>query len=207
MLFRSRGDAVRAELAGRDRLARALVLHALGGEGRSAHRDAIAGAARAEALAASPADLVRRLARISDDAADAMVEGATDMPTRVETLIALGKVPLLAGLTTRQLADVAERATWLDAPAGRVIASAGDPLDALIVVESGELRLGDRAVGAGDVVDELACFAPAPAPADLVAARASRLVCLERVELEQLVDDVPGLGAAVCRALGERARR
>jgi len=32
------------------------------------------------------------------------------MPSRVETLIALGRVPLLASLSTRQLADVAERA-------------------------------------------------------------------------------------------------
>src|SRR2546430_6702436 len=37
-------------------------------------------------------------------------EEGSDMPSRVETLIALGRVPLLATLTTRQLADVAERA-------------------------------------------------------------------------------------------------
>jgi len=38
-------------------------------------------------------------------------------------------------------------------------------------------------------------------------ARASRLIRLGRVDFEELVDDVPGLAAAVCRALGERARR
>src|SRR5690606_30517874 len=51
----SRDAVMRAELAGRDRLARALALHVLGAAGRSAHRDAIAKAARAEALAAPPA--------------------------------------------------------------------------------------------------------------------------------------------------------
>jgi len=76
---------MRAELAGPDRLARALVLHALGQAGRSAHREVIAEAAAAEALAASPADLLRRLTAAVDDDLE---EGATDMPSRVETLIA-----------------------------------------------------------------------------------------------------------------------
>jgi len=79
-------------------------------------------------------------------------------------------------------------------------------IDALIVVEDGELALGDRIIGAGEVVDELACVAPAPAPADLRATRPSRLIRLERVDFEELVDDVPGLASTICRVLGERAR-
>jgi hypothetical protein len=200
----ARDDVVRVELAGRDRLARALVLHMLGQAGRSAHRAAIAEAARAEVLAASPADLLRRLTEAVHDDVD---EGASDMPSRVETLIALGRVPLLAALSTRQLADVAERARWMTAKQGDVVVGAGDPLDALIVVEDGELRIGDRAIVKGDVVDELACVAPAPAATDLVVHRTCRMIRLERVDFEELVDDVPGLASAVCRALGERARR
>ncbi len=211
----SREAAVRAELTGRDRLARALVLHALarsepaaGQRPRddlalAAYRGAITEAAHVEALAASPSELMRRLAR----AVDTDPEGVTDMPTRVETLIALGKVPLLAALTTRQLADVAERARWVTAETNRVIVGAGDPIDALIVVADGELAVGDRRLGPGQVVDELACVAPVAAAADVTASRAARLVRLERVDFEELVDDVPGLAAAVCRALGERARR
>jgi hypothetical protein len=195
---------MRAELAGRDRLSRALVLHTLGAAGRSAHRDAIAQAAQAEAAAASATDLLRRLTEAVDDPVD---EGAHDMPTRVETLIALGRVPLLASLSTRQLADVAERARWVTARDGSVLISAGDPLDALIVVEDGELQLGDRRITKGEVVDELACVAPAATRADLAVVRNARLIRLERVDFEELVDDVPGLASAVCRALGERARR
>jgi len=37
--------------------------------------------------------------------------------------------------------------------------------------------------------------------------RPTRVIRLDRVDFEELVDDVPGLAAAVCRALGERARR
>jgi hypothetical protein len=200
----ARDAAIRAELAGRDRLARALVLHALGAAGRSAHRDTIARAAHAEAAAASANDLLRRLTEAIDDTVE---EGISDMPSRVETLIALGRVPLLAPLSTRQLADIAERARWSVAKDGAVLVTAGDPIDALIVVEDGELRLGDRLFGAGEVVDELACVAPVAAPADLVVTRGARVIRLERVDFEELVDDVPGLASAVCRALGDRARR
>ncbi|HEX4452454.1 MAG TPA: cyclic nucleotide-binding domain-containing protein [Kofleriaceae bacterium] len=211
----SRDAVVRAELAGRDRLARALVLHAVAD--RSAYRAAIGEAARGEALAANPAELAKKLARAAfgasaaeaGRAANAQVddEGATEMPSRVETLIALGKIPLLATLTTRQLADVGERARWISIAADRVVVGAGDPIDALIVVADGELAFGDRTIAAGQVVDELACVAPVVAVADLVTKAPSRLVRLERVDFEELVDDVPGLAAAMCRALGERARR
>jgi hypothetical protein len=200
----TRDAAIRAELAGHDRLSRALVLHALGAAGRSAHRETIARAAHAEAAAASAHDLLRRLTEAVDDDVE---EGTSDMPSRVETLIALGRVPLLASLSTRQLADIAERARWATAKEGAVLVTAGDPIDALIVVEDGELRLGDRRFGAGEVVDELACVAPVAAPADLVVTASGRVIRLERIDFEELVDDVPGLASAVCRALGDRARR
>ncbi len=201
----ARDDVVRGELAGRDRLARALAVHALGAAGRGAHRRAIADAARSEALAASPAALLRRVAgamegSIPDD-------GGAEMPSRVESLITLGRVPLFATLTTRQLADLAERARWFAVRAGEVLVTAGDPLDALVVVEDGELALGDRRIGNGEVVDELACVAPQLLSHDLRAVRASRAIRLERADFEELVDDVPGLAATICRALGERARR
>ena len=200
-----RDAVVRGELAGRDRLARGLALHIIGAVGRSAHRDTIAHAARVEAQKASATDLLRRLTEAVDEPiAD---EGGTDMPSRVESLIALGRVPLLAALTTRQLADVAERARWVHAREGVIIITAGDLIDTLIVVDDGELQLGERRIVKGEVVDELACVAPLPLPHDLRAVRSTRLIRLERVDFEELVDDVPGLAAAVCRALGERARR
>ncbi|MCX5744124.1 MAG: cyclic nucleotide-binding domain-containing protein, partial [Proteobacteria bacterium] len=208
----AREAVIRAELAGRDRLARALVLHALGASGRSAHREAITAAATAEVEQTGPVDLLRRLTQAIDhapavDDASSTNEGVPEMPSRVETLMALGRVPLLASLSTRQLADVAERARWSTAREGSVVVTAGDPIDALIVVDEGELQLGERVIGKGEVVDELACVAPVASATDLRARRASRLIRLERVDFEELVDDVPGLAAAVCRSLGERARR
>lgn len=198
----ARDAVIRAELAGHDRLSRALALHTIGAAGRTAHRDIIASAAQAEALAASASDLLRRLTdAVTED------EGATDMPSRVETLIALGRVPLLASLTTRQLADLAERARWVNIRAGAIVVTAGDLLDALVVVDDGELAIGERRITKGEVVDELAPVAPSPLAHDLRAVRAARVIRLERMDFEELVDDVPGLASAICRALGERARK
>jgi CRP-like cAMP-binding protein len=118
---------------------------------------------------------------------------------------------LLSGLTTRQLAELAEAARWQDLGDGDVVVAAGELVDALLVVATGSLRVDDpaapRTIGAGQVLDDLAVVAPSPAPAPVVAAEPTRLLRLPRVDFEELVDDVPGLAAAVCRVLGTRARR
>jgi hypothetical protein len=197
-----RDAAVRAELAGGDRLARALILDGLGAAGRAAHRDAISAAAKA-ATEMSVA-LLRRIA--SGDDADE--DEDADVETRVETLIVLGKVPLLAHLTTRQLADVAERARWHEVAADAVVIAAGETVDTLWIVVDGELAAADggKTWGREQTVDDLAVVAPATFPTEVRATRATRLVRLDRIDFEELLDDVPGLPAAVCRVLGSRAR-
>jgi hypothetical protein len=198
-----RDAAIRAELAGNDRLARALVLDGLGASGRAAHRDAIAAAAQAAADRSSPVALLRRLA----GGEDADSEQDDDVETRVETLIVLGKVPLLAQLTTRQLADVAERAHWQDVAADTVVIAAGETVDALWVVVDGELAATDgRTWRRDEALDDLAVVAPSTFAVEVKATRQSRLVRLDRVDFEELLDDVPGLAPAVCRVLGARAR-
>ncbi|MCE9575946.1 MAG: hypothetical protein K8W52_22535 [Deltaproteobacteria bacterium] len=194
-----RDQAIRAELAGGDRLARALVLHALDADDRATHREAIAAAATQAAAAANPLALLRRI----NDATDL---GERDVPTRVETMLILGDLPLLAQLTARQLADLAAPAVWRSARAGDVVIAAGEPLDALVVVADGELAMGASRFGRGQAIDELAWFAPASIPDAVVATRATRFVRIERLDFDELVDDVPGLAAAVCRVLGGRAR-
>lgn len=128
------------------------------------------------------------------------------MPSHVETVLALSRVELFAELSTRQLDELARRARWQRLDPEQVVAVRGLPLHALIVVESGELRCGTRAIGASEVVDELALVAPAPPPDEVLAAQPSRILLLDRQAFEELCDDVPGLGAALCRALGERLR-
>src|SRR5262249_1360085 len=151
------------ELAGGDRLARALVLHTLDPDARASHRAAISSAAASAAAAASPLALLRRIA-------DADPDGERDVPTRVETMLILGDLPLPAQLPARRLADPAAAAVGGGARAGDVVIAAGEAVDALVVVADGELALGDaRTLGKGEAVDELAWFAPAALAAPLVA--------------------------------------
>jgi CRP-like cAMP-binding protein len=137
---------------------------------------------------------------------DASALGERDVPTRVETMLILGELPLLAQLTARQLGDLAGAAGWRTIRGGDLVIAAGEALDALLVVADGELAMGDRRFGRGQAVDELAWFAPGPVADAVIATRATRIIRIERLDFDELVDDVPGLAAAVCRVLGARAR-
>ena len=129
------------------------------------------------------------------------------MPSHVETLLALAKISLLAELSTRQLDELARRARWRTVRPGQVIAVRGQPLEALIFVEDGALSRAAHRFGPGQVVDELAWMAPTLQDEELVVSEAGRILVIEREDFEELADDVPGLGTALCRALGERLRR
>ncbi|HUQ02477.1 MAG TPA: cyclic nucleotide-binding domain-containing protein [Kofleriaceae bacterium] len=199
----ARGDlprkeaAVRVELAGADPLLRGLLVRALGAE-RARYRSAIADAARAAAAEVSPLDLLRRITLPDDDAGD--------VPAAVEKMVLLSSLPLLGELTTPQIAALAERAQVVDLAEGETLHAEGERLDSLVIVADGELAVGDRTVATGQAVDELAPMAPRPLPASIVARAATRVVRVARVDFEELVDDEPGLAAALLRHLGERLR-
>ena len=192
-----REAAVRAELAGADPLLRHLLVRALGAE-RTRFRAAIADAARAAAAEVSPLDLLRRITEPDED--------GVDVPAAVEKMVLLSSLPLLGELTTPQIAALAERAQVVDLAAGEVLHAEGERLDSLVIVADGELAIGARIIKAGQAIDELAPMAPRPLPASVVARAPTRVVRVARVDFEELVDDEPGLAAALLRHLGERLR-
>lgn len=198
--------AVREVLTGGDALARALVIHALGAEGRAEHRDDIRAAASEAARALDPVSLVRRI-----------VGGAQedDMPRSIERMLLLSRIPLFAELSTRQLAGLAEVVRWEAAQAGEVIVEQGDPGDAMYFVVSGDVTVtvdagGDTRVretlGAGEPFGEMALFETAARSATVTAATRARLGRIDRADFEELVDDLPGIALAVCRVLSRRLR-
>ncbi len=200
----SRREVIARELRGADALARRLLLEGLPGSTLAEYRVDLGIAAQQASVAADPHALLSRLARVPEPE-PVVAEGAV-MPSHVETVLALSRIELFAELSTRQLDELARRARWQRLSAEQVVAVRSQPLHALIVVESGALRCGDRQIGAGGVVDELALVAPAPPVDEVIAAEPSRILLLDRQALEELCDDVPGLGAALCRSLGERLR-
>ncbi|MBK9032741.1 MAG: hypothetical protein IPL61_15975 [Myxococcales bacterium] len=189
-------DAITAELTGPDALTRDLLVRALPRERRGAFRAALTTAARAAADAIAPLDLLRRVTAGADD---------DDVPPAVDVLLVLAEVPALAGLTTPQLAALADRGEVVALAAGALIVSDGERLDALLVVIDGAVEVGERRLGRGRAVDELAAIAPRPSPR-VAAVEPTRLFRLRRLDLDELIDDEPGLGSALVRYLGEALR-
>ena len=188
--------AIAAELTGSDRLTRDLLIRALPGPRRAQFRGALHAAAHAAAAAIAPLDLLRRVTDLADD---------DDVPPTVDVLLVLAEVPALAGLTTPQLAAIAERGEVFAVDDGDVIVTDGERLDALVVVLDGAVTVGDRKLGRGAALDELAAVAPRPSPR-VAAVGPTRLFRLRRLELDELIDDEPGLGSALVRYLATALR-
>jgi hypothetical protein len=197
----SPSQVIAAEVAGADGLTRRVFLAALSQRGLSAHRVVISAAAHHLASAADPRRLLRRLSE-STEPGD---EGA-EMPSQIETLLVLTNVSLFVGLATRQLDELARRTRWRAVRKGDVVAIAGQPLEVLWIVEDGELFCGARRIVSGEIVDDLAWIAPRAPAHDVVARGVGRLLAIDRAAFEELADDVPGLGASLCRVLAERLR-
>ncbi|MEZ4401863.1 MAG: hypothetical protein R3B06_17675 [Kofleriaceae bacterium] len=193
---RTLDEAIAAAVTGPDPLTRDLLVRALPPDQRRAHRGALAAAAAGAALAVSPLDLLRRVTDGDDD---------DDVPPAVDVLVALAEVPVLAGLTTPQLAALAERGDLVAVAAGAPVVADGELIDALVVVIDGQLRRGADRLARGQAIDPLAAFAPRPS-APVVAVEPTRLFRLRRVDLHELIDDEPGLGSALVRYLGEALR-
>ena len=98
--------------------------------------------------------------------------------------------------------------------AGEWLFHQGDASDAAYVLESGRLEVIDEAGGyrqlrvvpAGTVVGELSLLSGRPRAAGIRALRDSRLTVLPRVAFERLVDEQPGFGLSLARALARALR-
>jgi NTE family protein len=98
--------------------------------------------------------------------------------------------------------------------AGEWLFHQGDPSDAAYVLESGRLEVIDEAGGhrqlrvvpAGTVVGELSLLSGRPRAAGIRALRDSTLTVLPQAAFERLVDDQPGFGLSLARALARALR-
>ncbi len=220
-LGRDRGyttdEAVRAELAGSDRIARAIVVYALGSRGRAQHRDAIAAAASNAAHNLNALQLLRRITDSSESngRAEPAPEEDEDVPRSVETMMALSQISMFADLSTRQLSELADVVRWQTASNQEVILAEDEAGDAMFFVLSGKVRvdvatdsgnhnLGE--LGPGEPFGEMALFEGHPRTATVTAVEKTRLGRIEREDFEELVEEIPGIALAICRVLSRRVR-
>ena len=130
-----------------------------------------------------------------------------------ETKLALLRgVPLFGALDVAQLTRLAELASDLHAADREILLEQGAPGDEFFVVLEGHVSIerdGRRLarLGPGEFFGEIALIDGRPRTASVVADGDTDLVALDLRRFELLLDEFPGVGRRIARALVERLRR
>jgi CRP-like cAMP-binding protein len=128
----------------------------------------------------------------------------------------LGDVPLFAGLPASALDELAQQSRVRRYPAGQVLWNEGDPGEALLVLEEGQLRIS-RFTGAGAevvlkveeapaAVGELALLDGAPRSASVIAQRAVVVRFVPRAVFLALLRREPAVVEGLLRTLAAMIR-
>nr|PZN68636.1 MAG: hypothetical protein DIU55_13870 [Bacillota bacterium] len=123
-------------------------------------------------------------------------------------------VPIFRTLPPAGLAAVGRILRHRAARRGQAVACAGEPVDHLIIVATGQLKAVRtspsgreqvvRTLEPGDFVGELALFSPARHENDLVAVTDSDLCLVPRDGMQQILRRYPEVALALVEALAER---
>ncbi len=121
----------------------------------------------------------------------------------------LKRAPLFAGLSRKELVQVARLADDAEVPAGRVLCKEGHRGREFFVLVEGEVdvaRNGRRVatLGAGDFVGEISLLEPTPRTATVTAKTPLRFFVLTAKDFQQLLEQSPNVERKVLRALARR---
>lgn len=127
---------------------------------------------------------------------------------RREEVDLLSRIPFLAALPPYALERLAQRATWVEAPAGTTVIAQGEPGDSYYVVAAGELSvtvdevLREHTMGVGDGFGEIALLNHVARTATIRALEDSRLL---RISAEDFLSTVlpSEAGVRMARSLAE----
>lgn len=196
-------EAIAAELAGSDSLTRDLLVHALGREGRARFRDSITEAAEVAGALADPVSLMQRLIGSADGTVGLAV------PSLIETIVALSELSLFADLQAGQLEELASVVQWRHLEIGETLMSEGDRANSMYFVVTGRMHVvvnGNTVASLepGEPVGELGLFSEDRRSASVVAASTATLGVVTREDIEDLIEEVPGIALRLCRAMSRR---
>ncbi|MBN9326402.1 MAG: hypothetical protein BGO38_12310 [Cellulomonas sp. 73-145] len=126
----------------------------------------------------------------------------------------VARVPVFAGLSREQQAEVARHVRPVSVEAGQAVVRAGERSPRLLVVHEGRVAVSRtsasghrtilRVLGPGDVSGEAAFLTGAPAEEDATAVEPSRLCTLEHAELARLLARMPDIGVGMLRAVAAK---
>ena len=123
-----------------------------------------------------------------------------------QKLAMLAKVPLLAGLSDKELEAVGRLADEVDLPAGKVVARQGDIADEFFIILDGTVsveRNGDhlRDMRPGNFFGELAMLAKVPRTATVTTTAPARLLVIGHREFTSLLTTMPSVQDRVMHAV------
>jgi porphyrinogen peroxidase len=124
----------------------------------------------------------------------------------------LRQVPLFSGLGPSEIERVAELATEIDVPDGKVLTRQGESGQEFFVVLSGHVDVARDAsrlsrLGPGDFLGEIALIDGHPRMATATADGPARLLVLNHREFDALLSEFPAISREIVRVLVERIRR
>ncbi len=123
-----------------------------------------------------------------------------------EKLRLLAGVPLLAGLSRRDLEEVGRLADEVDVPEGRVLARQGATADEFFVIIDGTVRCERNDdhlcdLGPGDFFGELAVLGEMPRTATVTTTSPSRLLVVGHREFHAMLSKYPTVQRAIMRSV------
>ncbi len=124
----------------------------------------------------------------------------------------LSKVPLLAGLSRKDLVQVAQISDEVDLPAGRVLMKQGSYGSEFFVIISGNVRVERdgqvlRELGPGDFLGELALLGNIARTATATCVDDGRFLVLGHREFNSLLTQYPNIQSTVLHAVAQRMAR
>lgn len=123
----------------------------------------------------------------------------------------LGAIPLFSDLSRKQLEQVARLADEIDVPAGRRLATAGEPGHELFVIIEGRALVSAKRgrsirLGRGDFFGEMSLLDGGPRSATVDAESSMRLLVVGQREFWQLLAAAPSFTLKIMNSLSRRVR-
>jgi CRP/FNR family transcriptional regulator, cyclic AMP receptor protein len=126
-------------------------------------------------------------------------------------LEALGKVPLFALCTPKELRFIAQGGDEIEVPAGKVLIKQGQPSDTFYVQLTGQSEVNvdgkvRRALAPGDFFGEIGMIDRGPGTATVTTLATSRFFVMSHAQFRDAIKGNDSLMVKVLRVMGERLR-
>lgn len=127
----------------------------------------------------------------------------------VSKVDAIARVPLFAGLSKKELGQVASIADEIDLPAGKLLIREGERGREFFVLLEGEVEVTRQAEklatrGSGDFFGEIALVSRLPRTATVKTSKPARALVIRDVDFRAVLRKTPAIAVKVLEALAER---